>query len=85
VTITLEDSNPTRLCVTDTGAGIPARHLPIIFEPFYRADDARSPQDGHSGLGLRIARGLVEAHGGTLQLTSREGQGTTGTLTLQRG
>ncbi|HEY3418374.1 MAG TPA: sensor histidine kinase, partial [Armatimonadota bacterium] len=49
---------------------IPATQLPHIFEPFYRADQARTPGGSHSGLGLRIARGLVEAHGGTLTLQS---------------
>ncbi|MHB9134554.1 MAG: HAMP domain-containing sensor histidine kinase [Armatimonadota bacterium] len=70
-----------RLAVTDNGQGISARHLPYVFDPFYRADNARTPGE-HSGLGLRIARGLLEAHGGTLTLESREGEGTRAVLTF---
>ncbi len=71
-----EDATETRVTISDTGHGIPARHLPFIFDPFYRVDTARSPKDNHSGLGLRIARGLIEAQGGALRLESAEGQGT---------
>jgi signal transduction histidine kinase len=82
ITLALTGGPPIRLVVADTGRGIPAKHLPFIFEPFYRADAARTPQDDHSGLGLRIVKGLVEAHGGTLVLESVEGRGTTATVTL---
>jgi two-component system sensor histidine kinase BaeS len=68
--------------VKDTGAGIAAEHLPFIFDPFYRADRARTPGANHSGLGLRIARGLVEAHGGTLTVESEVGRGTRAAFTL---
>ena len=64
---------------------IPAQHLPFVFDPFYRADQARTPGENHSGLGLRIARGLMDAHGGTLELESAEGKGTRAVLTLPRG
>lgn len=53
-----------RLTVSDTGSGIPAEHLPHVFERFYRVDTARSRTDGGSGIGLAIVRALVEAHGG---------------------
>lgn len=79
VTVT---ASPPGFIVRDTGAGIAAQHLPFLFDPFYRADAARTPGSNHSGLGLRIARGLIEAHGGTLTLESVEGQGTTVTVTL---
>jgi two-component system sensor histidine kinase BaeS len=63
--------------VADTGPGIPARHLPFIFDRFYRADAARSRSRGGSGLGLSIARALVLAHGGQIAAQSVENQGTT--------
>lgn len=81
VSVTIEDA-PPRIHLADTGRGIPAAHLPFVCEPFYRADTVRTPGDPHCGLGLRIARALVEAHGGTLTLDSVEGQGTSVSLTL---
>jgi len=84
VRATLQDGDPLRLVIADTGHGIPARHLPYIFDPFYRADAARASGDEHSGLGLRITRALVEAHDGTLALASTEGKGTTVTITLPK-
>jgi signal transduction histidine kinase len=62
--------------VRDTGSGIPAEALPRIFERFYRADGGRSRADGGTGLGLTIARQLVEAHGGKIWAKSEPGQGT---------
>lgn len=64
--------------VKDTGQGIPPEHLPYIFERFYRVDRARTQgeQSRSSGLGLAIARALVEAHGGTITVQSQVGQGT---------
>ncbi|MBN1934162.1 MAG: HAMP domain-containing protein [Anaerolineae bacterium] len=68
--------------VRDRGAGIPPDDLPHIGERFYRADKARSRAQGGSGLGIAIARALIELHGGTLRIDSVAGQGTTTTLTL---
>ncbi len=68
--------------VTDAGPGIPAKHLPFIFERLYRADPGRSRGQGGSGLGLSIVRGLVQAHGGRVAAESVEGQGTTITFWL---
>jgi two-component system phosphate regulon sensor histidine kinase PhoR len=65
------------LIVRDTGAGIPAQHLPRIFERFYRVDRARSRDAGGTGLGLAIVRHLVEAHGGHVRADSQVGRGTT--------
>lgn len=65
-----------RLDVADTGAGIAPEDLPLVFERFYRADRARRRDAHHSGLGLAIARQLVEAHGGTLTAASTLGQGS---------
>jgi signal transduction histidine kinase len=71
-----------RLSITDTGCGIAPEHLPQIFERFYRADPARGRAGGNAGLGLSIARGLVEAMGGQIGATSTPGQGTTIWLVL---
>jgi signal transduction histidine kinase len=69
------------LQVQDSGSGIAAEELPHIFNRFYRGDKSRS-HDGASGLGLAIARSIVEAHGGTIAAISTLGQGTTFTITL---
>ena len=84
-TITLRDESNAgrvRLMVSDTGAGIAPEAIPHIFERFYRVDPSRQQQNGSSGLGLAIARSLVEAHNGTLTAQSTLGQGTTFMITL---
>ncbi|PVD04207.1 HAMP domain-containing sensor histidine kinase [Streptomyces sp. CS014] len=68
--------------VTDTGSGIPADDLPHVFDRFWRAEKSRSRRTGGSGLGLAIVRKLVEAHGGTVEATSAEGEGSTFALRL---
>jgi two-component system OmpR family sensor kinase len=67
---------PVLVTVSDTGPGIPAEDLPYIFDRFYRADKSRSRTGGGSGLGLTIARYIVEAHGGRIWAESRVGEGT---------
>jgi len=62
--------------ISDTGSGMPPEVLSHIFDRFYRADTSRTESYGGSGLGLAIAKALVEAHGGRIEVSSRQGQGT---------
>jgi len=72
-----------QLTVADDGDGIPAEHLPHVFERFYRADPARGRATGGSGIGLTIARALVQAHGGDIRADSAgPGRGTRFVVTL---
>ncbi len=68
--------------VTDTGEGIPAEDLPNIFERFYRADKSRTRATGGSGLGLTIAKRLIEAHEGTISVQSEPGKGSCLSFTI---
>lgn len=72
------------LSIRDTGSGIAAADMPFVFDRFYRGDKSRQRrEDGDSsGLGLAIAKAIVEAHGGTIQVESTVGKGTTFTLAL---
>lgn len=68
--------------VADTGVGIAPEHLPRLFERFYRVDSARSREDGGTGIGLAIARSVVEAHGGHIHAESEMGNGSVFTFDL---
>jgi two-component system, OmpR family, sensor kinase len=63
------------LLVEDDGEGIAAWDLPHIFETFYRGDRSRSRRQGGTGLGLSIARAIVQAHGGTIEVSNQPGRG----------
>lgn len=79
-----KESGAVVVSVSDTGAGIAADDLPHLFRRFYRGDKARtgSGAEGHAGLGLSIAKAVVEAHGGEITVVSRPGSGTTFTVRL---
>jgi signal transduction histidine kinase len=70
------------ISIQDTGEGIPPEHLPLIFERFYRVDKSRTRATGGSGLGLTIAKRIVDAHGGTISVVSEPGKGSTFTFSI---
>jgi len=71
-----------RFSVSDTGEGIPQAFLARVYEPFFRVPGRRN--ETGAGLGLAIVKEIVEAHGGTVGVESREGQGSTFSFTLRR-
>ena len=79
--IVLEATAPSdselQFIVSDNGVGIALEDLPYVFDRFYRGDASRQIDDGESGLGLAIARSMVEMHGGMISVESELGQGTT--------
>jgi signal transduction histidine kinase len=76
------EDGTTILEVEDNGEGIPAEEHQAVLQRFYRVDRARTPGDGGLGLGLAIVKHMVLALGGTIELDSREGVGTTFTVRL---
>jgi signal transduction histidine kinase len=73
-----------RVKVIDQGIGMEESTLPFLFDRFFRTDLARTRQTGGFGLGLSIAKSIVERHGGAIRIESREGRGTTVIVTLPR-
>ncbi len=77
VELALEKKADTAICtITDTGVGIPEDALPYIFDRFYRVDQSRSHDTGGSGLGLAIVQKIIEAHQGTITVSSQPGKGS---------
>jgi signal transduction histidine kinase len=77
-----EEEDVVRFTVTDSGTGIPSQYLSRIFEPFFRVPGRRN--ETGAGLGLAIAKEIVEAHGGTVGVESQEGKGSSFSFTLRR-
>ena len=80
------EAHDSQLCIriADTGVGISPTAAPHVFERFYRADTARSRQDGGFGLGLAIVKWIAESHHGDVALATTPGAGSTFTVTLPR-
>jgi two-component system cell cycle sensor histidine kinase PleC len=79
------DDDSVEIAVEDHGIGIPAEHLERIFEPFHQLDNSYNRESGGTGLGLALVKALTELHGGTIDLASRAGVGTTVRLTFPGG
>jgi heavy metal sensor kinase len=76
------EENAVLVTVSDTGQGIPEEDVPHLFERFYRADKSRSRIQGRNGLGLAICKAIVDAHGGSIEVSSQVGVGSTFTVKL---
>ena len=70
--------------IEDNGVGIAEEHLPRLFERFYRVDKSRARHQGGSGLGLAIVKHIMDAHGQTINVRSKEGEGSTFSFTLKK-
>lgn len=77
-----QEGDQIKIAVKDSGIGIPAKDLPFIFDRFYRVDRARTRSAGGSGLGLSIAKFIIEMLGGSIEVESQIDVGTTFTITL---
>ncbi len=77
-----QNEEKTIISVMDSGIGIPANEIDFIFEKLYRVEKSRSRAFGGSGIGLSVVKELVEAHGGTIEVKSKRGKGSTFTITI---
>ncbi len=80
----IQKKNEILTTISDTGDGIPEKDVPFIFERLYRAEKSRSRASGGSGLGLTIAKEIVELHGGEIRVESTSGKGTTFIISLTK-
>jgi signal transduction histidine kinase len=78
------DDESVRVSVSDQGIGLSAEEQARLFERFYRVDSTLSRKTQGTGLGLYLARAIVEAHGGTIRVESEPGHGSTFTFTIPR-
>jgi signal transduction histidine kinase len=86
LSVTLEpDETGLTITVHDSGEGIAPQDLPFVFDPFFRADMARTRDAGGAGLGLAISRSAIGRHGGTIGCSSEPGHGTTFVIHLPAG
>jgi signal transduction histidine kinase len=83
--VMMREGPMARIDLTDTGIGIPVEAQPYIFDRFYRVDKARNRMDGGSGLGLSIVKSIAVAHGGTIDVHSSPGKGSTFSVRLPIG
>jgi PAS domain S-box-containing protein len=81
----VDEGTMARISVQDTGIGIPHEQLQAIWERFHKVDQARTKTEGGTGLGLAIVKEIVELHGGTVDVSSVEGKGSTFSFTLPKG
>ncbi len=82
--VSVEDGSSLVIRVRDDGPGIPEDQLERVFEPFYRLESSRNRDTGGSGLGLSIARDVIQAHGGSLVLRNLPVRGLEAVVTLPR-
>ncbi|NLG85632.1 MAG: cell wall metabolism sensor histidine kinase WalK [Firmicutes bacterium] len=82
IDVQVRNNDQIMVSVRDTGSGIAPADLPYVFERFYKTEKARTRSSAGTGIGLAIVKGLVEAHGGEISVSSELGQGTTFTFTL---
>jgi signal transduction histidine kinase len=71
------------ICVQDTGPGVDPEKLDLLFDRFYKGDESRQRDEGNSGLGLAIAKSIVEGHGGSIQAENIPGEGLLFIIQLQ--
>ncbi|WP_373894746.1 sensor histidine kinase [Virgibacillus natechei] len=81
---TVDDKNVTNIVIEDTGSGIAEKDIPQLFDRFYKVDKARTRTENSTGLGLAIAKKVIELHHGTIMVDSEIGKGSTFTISLPK-